>query len=155
MKTKIHSHRNGTRVVPEDIVHGIDYTVYTSLPQVDKESLIEFKDIVKDSLEKSGWSGEYRLDTQSKITITSYYNEIGLCFQTGNVGRMYADLLKLQSLYIKGKITAGIMLVPLARTAKILGSNIANYERLVKELSIFGEVITMPIVVLGFDGEEA
>ena len=79
---------------------------------------------------------------------------IGLCFQTGNVGRIYADLLKLQTLYTKGNITAGIILIPQNQTAKELGSNMANYERLIRELPIFSQVITMPIVVIGFDGTE-
>lgn len=31
----------------------------------------------------------------------------------------------------------------------------ANYERLIRELPIFSQVITMPLVVIGFDGTEA
>ena len=105
-------------------------------------------------MKKIGWSGEYRLDSDSKITISSYMQGVGLCFQTGNAGRVYADLLKLQTLYVKGNITAGIILIPTALTAKELGSNMANYERLVRELPLFSQVITMPIVVIGFDGME-
>ena len=77
-----------------------------------------------------------------------------MCFQTGNVGRIYADLLKLQTLYTRGNITAGIILIPQIKTAKELGSNMASYERLIRELPIFSQVITMPIVVIGFDGTE-
>jgi hypothetical protein len=101
-----------------------------------------------------GWSGEYRLDSDSKITISSYMQGVGLCIQTGNAGRVYADLLKLQTLYVKGNITSGIMLIPTVVTAKELGYNMANYERLVRELPLFSQVITMPIVVIGFDGME-
>ena len=78
-----------------------------------------------------------------------------MCFQTDNVGRIYADLLKLQTLYTKGNIIAGIILVPQIKTAKELGSNMANYERLIRELPIFSQVITMPLVVIGFNGTEA
>lgn len=67
---------------------------------------------------------------------------------------MYADLLKLQTLYVKGNITAGIILIPTDSTANELGSNMANYERHVRELPLFSQVITMPIVVIGFDGME-
>ena len=74
--------------------------------------------------------------------------------QTGNMGRVYADILKLQALYTKGNIIAGIILVPQSRTAKALGSNLVNYERLIRELPIFSQVITMPIVVVGFSAEE-
>jgi hypothetical protein len=46
------------------------------------------------------------------------------------------------------------MLIPTVVTAKELGYNMANYERLVRELPLFSQVITMPIVVIGFDGME-
>ena len=116
--------------------------------------MASLKESIREKLEKEGWTGEYRLDATSRITISSYMKGIGLCFQTGNVGRMYADLLKLQTLYTKGNITAGIILIPQIKTAKELGSNMANYERLIRELPIFSQVITMPIVVIGFDGTE-
>lgn len=103
---------------------------------------------------QNGWAGEYRLDSDSQITISSYLQGIGLCFQTGNVGRLYADLLKLQTLYVKGKIVAGIIMVPGLEMAKILGCNLANYDRLVRELPLFNQVITMPIVVVGFEAEK-
>ena len=51
-------------------------------------------------------------------------------------------------------IAAGIILVPQLKTAKELGYNMANYERLIRELPIFSQVITMPIVVIGFEGAE-
>lgn len=96
-----------------------------------------------------GWSGEYRLDSDSQITITSYQNNIGLCFQTGNVGRVYADLLKLQTLYKRGNIIAGIMILPRKGMSRIFGSNCASYDRLLKELPIFSNVIDIPLVVIG------
>ena len=154
MKTELYDHRSGLKVVPQDIVSNVQGIVAEINPKLSKNSVGIIKEAVKDRLEKEGWTGEYRLDTASKITISSYLRGIGLCFQTGNVGRIYADLLKLQTLYTKEKIVAGIILVPQSNTAKELGSNMANFERLTRELPIFNQVITMPIVVIGFDGVE-
>lgn len=154
MKTELYDHRSGLKVVPQDIVSNVQRIVAEINPKLSKNSVGIIKEAVKDRLEKEGWTGEYRLDTASKITISSYLRGIGLCFQTGNVGRIYADLLKLQTLYTKEKIIAGIILVPQSNTAKELGSNMANFERLTRELPIFNQVITMPIVVIGFDGVE-
>lgn len=155
MKTQTYDHRNGLKVVPKDVLGTVEKVVWDIHPSLSKNSVTIIKDSIRERLEKEGWSGEYRLDATSRITISSYLQGIGLCFQTGNVGRIYADLLKLQTLYTKGNIAAGIILVPQIRTAKELGYNMANYERLIRELPIFSQVITMPIVVIGFDGTEA
>ncbi len=155
MKTKIYEHRSGLKVVPNDIISDVEKIIWNIKPILTKKSVTNIKEAVRERLKKEGWTGEYRLDATSRITISSYLKGIGLCFQTGNVGRIYADLLKLQTLYTKGNITAGIILVPQIETAKELGSNMANYERLIRELPIFSQVITMPVVVIGFDGTEA
>lgn len=155
MRTQIYEHRSGLRVVPNDIVDDVNRIIWDINPELSKKTVANIKKNVRERLGKEGWTGEYRLDATSKITISSYLRRIGLCFQTGNVGRIYADLLKLQTLYTKGNITAGIILIPQVKTAKELGSNMANYERLIRELPIFSQVITMPIVVIGFDGTEA
>lgn len=154
MKTEIYNHRNGLKVVPERIISDVESIIGEITPKLERNSVTDIKETIRKRLEKEGWTGEYRLDATSKITISSYLNGIGLCFQTGNVGRIYADLLKLQTLYVKGNISAGMILVPQSKTAKQLGSNMANYERLIRELPIFSQVITMPIVVIGFDGTE-
>lgn len=154
MKTQIYEHRSGLKVVPQSILASVETIVGNIRPVISKRSVANLKGMIRERMEKEGWSGEYRLDTSSRITISSFLNGIGLCFQTGNFGRIYADLLKLQTLYTKGKIVAGIILIPQIKTALELGSNMANYERLVRELPIFSQVITMPLVVIGFDGTE-
>ena len=154
MRTQIYEHRSGLKVVPRDIVSDVEKILWDINPILSKRTVASIKESVRERLEKDGWTGEYRLDSSSRITISSYLKGIDMCFQTGNVGRIYADLLKLQTLYTRGNITAGIILIPQIKTAKELGSNMANYERLIRELPIFSQVITMPIVVIGFDGTE-
>ena len=154
MKSIVYNHRNGVKIIAPDVIDGISNILNDEHPSLAKNSVSALKTDIWNKMIKIGWSGEYRLDSDSKITISSYMQGVGLCFQTGNAGRVYADLLKLQTLYVKGNITAGIILIPTALTAKELGSNMANYERLVRELPLFSQVITMPIVVIGFDGME-
>lgn len=154
MRIQVYEHRSGLKVVPEDIFSGVEAIIGDIHPTIAKNSITYIKKALREHLRKEGWTGEYRLDATSKITISSYLKGVGLCLQTGNMGRVYADILKLQALYTKGNIIAGIILVPQSRTAKALGSNLVNYERLIRELPIFGQVITMPIVVVGFSAEE-
>lgn len=155
MRTQIQDHRSGFKVVPDDIVADVKEIIWNTNSVLSKKTVASLKESVRERLEKEGWTGEYRLDATSKITISSYLRGVGLCFQTGNVGRTYADLLKLQTFYTKGNITTGTILVPQIDTAKELGSNMANYERLIRELPIFSQIITMPLIVIGFDGTEA
>ena len=57
-------------------------------------------------LKAAGWSSEVKLSADSDMTITSAKDDIGLCLQTGNMSRMYADLMKLQTMYLNNTIKA-------------------------------------------------
>jgi hypothetical protein len=100
-----------------------------------------------------GWSSKIKLSYGSQITITALYKEFGLCLQTGNISRIYADLLKLEFLYKKNIIKLAVYIVPTKNYAPVFGSNFAHFERLVKELKIFESIISIPILVLGIDEE--
>ena len=69
--------------------------------------------------------------------------------QTGNISRMYADLIKLQYLYQKDKINSAFYLLPSKESAKIIGDNVANIERLSNELLLYRYIISLPILVIG------
>jgi ABC-type siderophore export system fused ATPase/permease subunit len=79
------------------------------------------------------------------------HGQIGLCLQTGNMARFYADLLKLQLLFSKGRIRQAVYILPTRRSARVIGENMAQFERLVDELEIFAEVISVPMLVIGFE----
>jgi len=66
-------------------------------------------------------------------------------------GAFYADLLKLQTLYISNKVKAGIYIVPNKMEAKKIGSNVAHFERFIEELQVFSQTVTMPLLVYGFE----
>jgi hypothetical protein len=73
--------------------------------------------------------------------------------QSGNMSRMYADLLKLQTLYHRQTIKAAIVIVAARSAARQLSYNLANFERLASELVIFENTITVPLLIFGFHGE--
>lgn len=109
------------------------------------------RDAILHEILATGWSSNVKVDYRSKITITAMHSEIGLCLQTGNMARFYADLLKLQLLFSKGRIRRAVYILPTKRSAKVLGANTAQFERLVDELDIFAEVISVPMLVVGFE----
>ena len=105
---------------------------------------------IRNELTRRGWSGEVFLSSESKITISGQRGDIGLALQFGNVSRIYADLLKLQSMFLDAKLRGAVVIVParsfLASLSKSGGTdNRCNLDRIKRELPIYSLVITMPI----------
>lgn len=144
------SHRNGVDIVSETLVADISNAFSIIEKKVERYEISDIRHDVLAELQIKGWSDKLFLSRGSNISITTQKSNVGLCMQTGNVSRVYADLLKLQTLFVKGKIKAGIIVVATTKCAKQYTSNAATYERLVRELDIFSQVITMPLVVVGF-----
>ena len=78
-------------------------------------------------------------------------DDLAFQLQTGNMSRAPYDLLKLQYLFQSGKIEAAALALPTKEAAKEIGDNIANAERVIKELQLFDRVITVPILVVAFE----
>lgn len=106
---------------------------------------------IQEYLSYLGWSSKVQLSYDSRITITAMKNDCALCLQTGNISRIYADLLKLEYLYRKEKMKLAIYILPTKKNARIMGSNLAYFERLVEELNLFNVIISTPILVIGID----
>ena len=151
MRTQIYNYRGGQQITPDNtrdsVVKAIENINYT----IGKYDIRNFNRELMDKLHEYGWSDAFPLSVYSKITISSVFEKIGLCVQTGNVARTYADILKLQTLYTDEKINAGILVLPVKECADAFGKNIANYERFLRELSlVFSRVITIPLLIVGF-----
>ena len=154
MITVIHSHCDGERIVPLDFVVELRKIIEDYNKKLVHYKIKDFKKYLMPAIHKKGWTDEYYLDRSSKITITSVKEKTGLCIQTGNMARTYADMLKLQVLYSRGIINCGIMILAVANCGRAYGGNVASYERVIKELAIFDKVITIPLMVIGFDNLE-
>jgi len=146
-----YSHLGGADTVPastqaevEQAITGIDVKPANGAAEKIRKAFIK-------GISAHGWTGEVPVSHGSKITVTATKNEIALCLQTGNMSRIYADLLKLQTMYLKQDITAALIVLPSYPVAKKLGSNIANANRLERELPIFSRAYSVPTLVYSLE----
>ncbi len=149
MNLTIYRNNKPETIIPSRQIKEIE----SSLKQIKIKKGASSKEIrvsILKSLTLLGWSEPVRISKNSKINVTSMKDQTALCLQTGNMGRFYADLLKLQKLFLDKKIKSAIYIIPDKLEAKKIGSNVANFERLCEELTIFQKIITVPMLVLGF-----
>lgn len=150
MRILTHSHNNGAEIIPSLLIDEISDAFKRIDSAVSRYEISDIRARIIEYLLSKGWSDKLVLARGSNISITSKKCDIGMCMQTGNVSRMYADLMKLQALYLRNSINAGILIVSTTDCAKHYTSNAATYERLMRELDIFSQVITIPLVIIGF-----
>jgi hypothetical protein len=151
MKYVAYSHCAGDKALPTALQKEIAAAITAISVKPTKGAAKKFRVAFLDSLKGSGWSSEVAVAAGSDMTITSMKDEVGLCLQTGNMARMYADLMKLQTLYLDNAIKAAAIIVPSNPIAKLLGSNIAEAKRLERELNIFKKAYHVPTVVFGLE----
>ena len=149
-----HSHSGGVEAIPQSLVVEVVQAV-ESLTLADRELTPPLlRSGILSALYRRGWPSRVRVDPISQVTIPSLKDSIGLCAQMGNMSRLYADLLKLQYCYLRRGMRGAIFLVMKRRTAVRLGKNLAQYERLVSELDLFREIVTLPLLVLGVEAKK-
>lgn len=152
MKYAVFSHRGGVDALPGKERTEIERAITECNIDIVKKAAPSIRKKIVEYLGKNGWPGEFAVEPPSKITITSLKNGVGLCVQTGgNMSRMYADLVKLQKLYMDDRLKTGALILPSAKAARELGDNIANADRLESELAVFRKVIHMPLAVFSFE----
>ncbi len=150
MNFETHSYNSAKEIISNQV---IDYTnsILTATDVSKYKYTTRLRAQLLRELGKRGWSNRVRIHASSRITITSQYEDIGLCLQTGNVSRYYADLLKLQTLFSNQVIRSAIFIVPTKREAKMIGSNIVSYERVIEELAVFYKTIQVPLLIFGIE----
>jgi hypothetical protein len=151
MKYVAYSHCEGDKAIPLSLHSEIAEAITSITVKPTKGAAKKIRLAFLDSLKGSGWSGEVAVAEGSDMTVTSIKDEVGLCLQTGNMARMYADLMKLQTLRLDNAIKAAAIIVPSNRMAKLLGSNVADAKRLERELNIFKKAYHVPTVVFGLE----
>lgn len=155
MKHSIKSHCAGDATVPKHIQADIAQAIQSVVVKLGLGTKIggatKIRDALISNLKASGWSGKFSVAKGSDITITSMRDEVGLCLQTGNMARMYADLIKLQTLYLDNVIRSAVIIVPSEPVALLLGSNIAQAKRLERELDIFKKAYHVPTLVFALE----
>lgn len=147
-------HCEGRLHLPKAQKKEIEKAITAITPPSSKGQSTKMRREFLDSLKLAGWTNELIVAPNSGMTITTSRGEVGLCLQTGNMARMYADLMKLQALYLNGAINAAAIVLPSAATAKLLGSNIAAAERLERELVVFRKTYHVPTVIYSLEVSE-
>jgi hypothetical protein len=71
--------------------------------------------------------------------------------QFGNMARWYSDIFKFQTAYSQSLIQCRLCVVPMGAMARATDSNIAHYERAVRELPSANLSITLPILLIGLE----
>lgn len=102
-------------------------------------------------LADSGWSSEVRIDPKFALTVTGRHRDLAFQIQTGNISRAIYDLMKLEYLFQQRKISAAALAVPTKEAGLLIASNVANLERVWNEVQLFDRIITLPLLVVGFD----
>jgi hypothetical protein len=147
MSLKVQEHRSGTKIIPAYIQDEVK-TAITNSGSLDRGTSAR-TDILRTLRNKHGWSDETTLSADAKISIPARKGEIALCVQTGNMGRFYADLMKLEYLFNEQMIKGAVYVLPLKGLAKEWGQNIANFERFTNEVKIFSKILHTPLVIFG------
>jgi hypothetical protein len=151
MKYSIHSHCGGEKVLPVELQKEIAAAIAAIAVKPVVGAAAKMRDVFLLNLKASGWSSEVAVSRDSDMTITSLKNDVGLCLQTGNMARIYADLIKLQAMYLENYIKSAAIILPSHPLAKLLGSNIAQAKRLERELKIFKKAYHVPTLVFALE----
>lgn len=151
MKIELYSHNAGDKIVNDDILRSLLKVIAETNIKITNKCANTLRKEILTKLKTMGWSDDFILDVNSQISLTSSITDHILCFQTGNMSRFYADLLKMQFVYQKGKAKVAIYLIPSKEAAKIMGSNIAHFDRFTSELRLFKDIVTIPTLVIGIN----
>jgi hypothetical protein len=106
---------------------------------------------LKNELTNAGWAYSPRIEEGFDLTVTGIYRDLAFQVQTGNISRAIYDLVKLQYLYEKKRIEAAALALPTKSAAEIIGSNIANADRVWGEVQLFDRVVTLPLLLVSFE----
>jgi hypothetical protein len=74
--------------------------------------------------------------------------------QLGNMARWYSDIFKFQTAYSQELAQIAISIVPTGALGKRIDSNVAHYERALRELPSAELSITLPILLIGIEPDE-
>jgi restriction endonuclease BglII len=106
------------------------------------------KDVVSERFNGRGWADRVRIVPGANLTVNFMKNRVAACFQLGNVARIYADLLKLESMGLDHKIDVGLVMLPDAIESAKLGANYARFDRLKKEMKVYSRIFSLPLLIL-------
>lgn len=85
---------------------------------------------------------------RSSLSIGYVRGETGMCIQMGNTCRVYADLLKMETVFRLGDISQAVLVVPADDLSAQLGTNYASFSRAEEDIKALAPTISMPILLI-------
>jgi hypothetical protein len=147
----VHDHHHAAAAFQErDLYEWVTDVFEAPAVPIGPGSTNEIRAHIQSELEADGWALNVRIDQELANTVAAIKGDLGFQIQTGNMSRAPYDLLKLQYLFQSKRIAMAAFALPTKSAASKIGSNIAYFERVCKELTIFDRVITVPILVIAF-----
>ena len=119
--------------------------------RIQKGCTADIRTHVENEFVNNGWALNVELAHNHGLKVFAQKHDLAFQLQTGNMSRAPYDLLKLQFLFQSNRISAAAIGLPTKDAAKKMGENLANAERVVRELELFSCVITVPILVVAFE----
>ena len=119
----------------------------TPIPRIKKDITKLFSD--------EGFITDVIIHPAHRLDVNGIKEDICFGAQLGNAARFYADVIKMQYLFIEGVITKAIY-VTFTRDfiKKSYSGNNISFERAISEITLFKSIITLPIYFIGIDLEE-
>ena len=147
-----YSHRHGREVLEEkELGREIRDLVDVREIGMARGRAKAINDAVKTRLSDNGWALDSRVHANFRLDINGLKNRVGLTVQTGNITRAFYDLMKFEVMHKNDRVDAAVLIVPTSGAARSLGSNLANFTRVINELELFQHIITVPCLILGID----
>ena len=107
---------------------------------------------IEDQLKADGWASPVEVSTDADLTLNLIKDKVVVQVQLGNITRAFYDLMKMQAMHQQDRAVCAVLVVPMAEAARKMGSNLAQYERVTKELqAVFFHQITIPVLVVGVE----
>ena len=114
-----------------------------------KNSSRFLKEILQYEFNKLNWYPKFKVDGRLNWYVQFYAKETAILFYFSNKARSSLDLIKSQHLFANGKIKGAIYIVRTYESANKVAENLTNFETLEKEINVFKETITCPILLIG------
>lgn len=132
-----------------DSIADIVYTIHHCPHNFEPGASPKIKSYFDTVLNAKGWVNDVKIDPSLHNTVNFVKLDVAFVLQLGNVARIYADVLKLSYLQQKNITRLGILAIACNPESKLLGANYANFERVVRELTIYRDILVYPLYILG------
>lgn len=107
--------------------------------------------MLKAEFKKKGWEIGPRIHPELGLTADFRKKRVQIEAQFSNNARYYADVFKFELSHLADFADVGVLIVAKKDLANKIGDNIANYERVERELKAFKILIPLPILLIGVE----